>query len=191
VFGQQPFRLRKYYLLEDAPLPERTLVVEVDVADDPFTVCSFHAPPGVNWKALKPQSLVALARWLSTRQGPLLVGMDANTPKTDHPDIHQNEWWWKEEPLLLGAQPLHHLHDALRVWLAAHPSEAEQLYALRPRGPLAISHRRGHTKTPCRYDFISTTPDFTPTSIDYLYNEAIQAGSDHALVVADLQLTTG
>jgi hypothetical protein len=30
------------------------------------------------------------------------------------------------------------------------------------------------------------TPDFTVTQVDYLYDEAIKAGSDHALVVAEL-----
>lgn len=112
--------------------------------------------------------------------------MDANTPRTDHPDIKQNEWWWRDEPLLLGAQPLHHLQDALRTWLTAHPTEAERLYALRPHGPLAISHKRGHKKISSRYDFIYTTPDFTVTHVEYLYDEAIKAGSDHALVIADL-----
>jgi hypothetical protein len=131
VLGQKPFQLRKYYLLENAPLPERALIVEVDFADDPFTICCFHAPPGVNWKDLKPKSLVTLANWLSSRQGPILVGLDANAPKTDHPDIYQNEWWWKDEPLLLGAQSHHHLHDVLRVWLAAHPLFPSHFCALR------------------------------------------------------------
>ena len=79
------------------------------------------------------------------------------------------------------------LHDALRVWLAAHPIEAEQLYSLHPQGPLAISYDRG---VPCRYDFIYVTPDFTVSHVDYLYREAIEAGSDHALVVADLLQTS-
>lgn len=186
LFGKAAFPLKAQWLLEDAPLPERTLIVEVDAPTRPLTVCSFHAPPGVTWKERKPQSLVALARWLSYYPGSILVGMDANTPKTDHPDITQNEWWWKEEPLLLGERPLHPLRDALRSWLATHPSEAMQVCADRPQGPLAISHKRGRTNVPCRYDCIYTTDHFIVTRIAYLYDEAIQAGNDHALVIAEL-----
>lgn len=35
-------------------------------------------------------------------------------------------------------------------------------------------------------DFIYITPDFAVSEVRYVYEEAIQAGSDHALVVADL-----
>jgi len=186
IFGKTAFPLRTQYLLKDAPLPERTLIVEVSTPTQPLTVGSFHAPPGVTWKELKPQSLVALARWLSCHPGPILIGMDANAPKTDHPNITQNEWWWKEEPLLLGERPLHPLRDVLRMWLTAHPDELEQLSTDHPKGPLAISHRRGRTKIPCRYDFIYTTNHFAVRQIAYLYDEATQAGSDHALVMAAL-----
>jgi hypothetical protein len=111
--------------------------------------------------------------------------------KTDHPDIEQNEWWWEEEPLLLGPGPLHPLKDALRVWLAAHPLEAEQRYALYPQGPLALPHYRGRgAPILCRYDFLYITPDFSVSQIHYLYDEAISAGNDHAAVVSDLTYTS-
>ena len=39
-----------------------------------------------------------------------------------------------------------------------------------------------------RYDFIlATDPTFAAVGVEYLYDEALQAGSDHALVLADLQ----
>ena len=189
IFGQLPFRLRKYYLLELLPFPERALVAEVDSPAGPLTLCSFHTPNGSRWKELKPQSLTILAQWLVSHSDRTLVGIDANTPKADYPDIAQNQWWWDDEPQMLGSRPLHSLHDALRVWLAAHPIEAEQMYSLRPQGPLAISYYRGKKKRPvlCRYDFIYVTPDFTVSNVNYFYREAIEVGSDHALVVADLR----
>ena len=187
IFGQPPFRLRKYYLLE-TPFAEKALIVEVDSPTGPLTLCSFHTPHGSGWKELKLQSLMVLARWLVSHSERTLVGIDANTPKAEHPDIAQNQWWRDGEPQMLGSRPLHPLRDALRVWLAAHPIEAEQLYSLRPQGPLAISYDRGKKKrpVPCRYDFIYVTPDFTVSNVNYLYREAIEVGSDHALVIADL-----
>jgi endonuclease/exonuclease/phosphatase family metal-dependent hydrolase len=192
ILGQAPYRLKQAFLLEQAPLPERALIVEVETPIGPLTLCSFHAPPGVSWQEKKPLAFLALARWLAQHQTRVLVGMDANTPKTDHPDIEQNEWWWDEEPLMLGPRPLHPLKDALRVWLVAHPLEAEQRYALYPQGPLALSHYRGRgAPIPCRYDFIYITPDFSVSQVHYLYDEAISAGSDHAAVVSDLTYITG
>ncbi len=194
ICGQFPFRFKQAFLLEDAPLPERALIVEVESPLGPLTLVSFHAPPGVSWQEKKPQAFLALARWLAQHQTRVLVGMDANAPKTDHPDSEQNEWWWPDEPLLLGPRPLHPLKDALRIWLEAHPSEAEQRQALRPQGPLALSHIRGKGASvpiPCRYDFIYITPDFSVSQIHYLYDEAISAESDHAAVVSDLTYITG
>src|SRR5258705_9970727 len=79
------------------------------------------------------------------------------------------------------------------LWLAAHPLEAAQRQALRPQGPLALSHIRGKgalVPIPCRYDFIYITPDFSVSQIHYLYDEAISAGSDHAMVMSDLIYTS-
>jgi hypothetical protein len=162
-------------------------MAEVEAPTGSLFLSSFHTPPGVTWLEKKPLSLLALARWLAQHQTRVVVGIDANAPKTDHPNIERNEWFWEDEPLMLGHEPLHSLKDALRVWLADHPTEAQRCYALRPRGPLAISYNRS-TRRPvyCRYDFIYTTTDFSVSRIDYLYEEALRAGSDHALVVADL-----
>lgn len=189
LLGQASFHYKSSFLLEEAPLPERALITEVETLTGPLTLCSFHTPPGATWKEKKPESLVALAKWLANRQTRVIVGMDANAPKSDRPDIEQNEWFWEKEPLMLGAQPLHVLRDSLRIWLSTHPLEAAHLLANSPQGPLAVSYNRGWGKRvfiPCRYDFIYITPDFGVSEVRYLYEEAIQAGSDHALVVADL-----
>lgn len=187
VLGKAPSRLQRSMLLESAPLPERALIVDVEGLEKPLTICSFHAPPGVSWGDKKPQSHLALAHWLGEHQWPILVGMDANAPKTDHSDYKKNEWWWKEEALLLGPRPLHPLRDAFRLWLSTHPREAEHIRSNRPKGPLAVSYNRGRGMSiPCRYDCIYLTPDIDVVQVRYLYDEALKAGSDHALVVADL-----
>ncbi len=189
LLGQASFRSKSSFLLEEAPLPERALIAEVETLTGPLTLCSYHTPPGATWREKKPQSLVALAKWLANQPTRVIVGMDANAPKSDRLYIEQNEWFWEKEPLMLGAQPLHVLRDSLRVWLTAHPLEAARLQAHSPHGPLAVSYNRGWGKKlfiPCRYDFIYITPDFGVSEVLYLYEEAIQAGSDHALVVEDL-----
>lgn len=62
--------------------------------------------------------------------------------------------------------------------------------AMRPNGPLAVSHVRGNSRkwTECRYDFIYVSTDIRVHHVDYVFDGAIRAASDHALVVADLEL---
>jgi endonuclease/exonuclease/phosphatase family metal-dependent hydrolase len=189
IFGGSSFHLLSSSLLPDLDFPERTLAVRVRGTVVPLTVCSFHIPPGASWGAVKPKTMRSIADWLAHLQGNVIVGIDANAPKIDHPDLGSNTWWWKDEPLLLGAKPIHHLRDALRSYLQDRPDEFASIAASRPTGPLALSHIRGnkHKRTECRYDFVYHTPGISVESISYLYEEALAAGSDHAVVTAELR----
>jgi hypothetical protein len=115
--------------------------------------------------------------------------MDANTPDRDHPDSSKIGWHWSDEPKLLGPNAEHTLRDVLRTYLAAHPEELEEILRVRPEGPLAISHdtgKRNGKSNPRRYDCICATPDLQVEGVEYLYEEGLQAGSDHALVIATM-----
>jgi endonuclease/exonuclease/phosphatase family metal-dependent hydrolase len=78
---------------------------------------------------------------------------------------------------------------ALRSYLQDRPDEFARIAASRPSGPLAISHIRGNKRkrTECRYDFIYHSPGIRVEGISYLYEEALAAGSDHAVVTAELR----
>ncbi len=190
VLGRAPFQAKSAQLLTQLNFPERALTVRVGSPIE-LGLCSFHIPPGVSWGKIKPQTIIAVAEWLKQQNGHTIFGIDANSPKTDHPLLAQNEWWWKDEPVLLGASPLHDLRDCLRLYLEHRPKELQQIADRRPRGPLAISHVRGKRGqiTECRYDFIYVSPGIRVLDIQYLYEEALQAGSDHALVTSLLQIT--
>lgn len=93
--------------------------------------------------------------------------------------------------VLLGAHPAHALLDVLRVKLATDPEAMERVRRERPEGPLAVSYDRGRLSggsVPCRYDVIYATRDFVVEDVQYLYRASLDAGSDHALVYADLTL---
>lgn len=188
VFGRSPFRSDSWQVLTEMHFPERALVVQTVSASGPLTVCSFHIPPGASWGIIKPQTMKAIAEWLGTQPGSVVVGMDANSPKTDHPDPLKNEWWWKDEPSLLGPAPLHQLRDAFRRYLSDRQDLLDTIQADRPGGPLAISYVRGRglQKIPCRYDVILVSPNVMVNKVEYLpLNDAL---SDHALVVSHLEL---
>ncbi len=117
------------------------------------------------------------------------MGIDANAPKTDCFRHSENQWWWKDEPVLLGAEPWHDLVDVYRIFLKQHPEMLKEILEKRPEGPLAVSHIRGNKQkyTPSRYDFIYATPDIKIINVQYLFDEALAVGSDHALVLAELE----
>ena len=121
----------------------------------------------------------------------MLLGLDANTPKVDHPDEARSEFWWPpHEPLVLGSPAAreHDLSDAFRRWLAANPFELEAIAAKRPAGPLAVTHLRGAKNIPCRDDQIWVSPEWTVESVRHLTEASFEAGSDHALVSANLSI---
>jgi exonuclease III len=188
LFGRLPFSAVSSELLAHLAFPERALVVRAGSAAGAITICSFHAPPGASWGQIKPRTLKAIAEWLAGQGGTLVFGIDANTPKTDHPNPVENDWWWDEEPLLLGPKPVHRFHDALRLFLERRPEMMAAIRAERPHGPLAVSHFRGRgdRRTGCRYDFIYVSTDLMVEDVTYLHKEALEAGSDHALVVVQL-----
>ena len=71
------------------------------------------------------------------------------------------------------------------------PDAAVQLAAGNPRGPLAVTHRTGKRRNspgnPRRFDSIWITPHWRVLTIDHLYDDTIAAGSDHAVVIAELE----
>jgi hypothetical protein len=97
------------------------------------------------------------------------------------------------DDLLFGQGKIHLLDDGLRRWLADNPAEAAALAGC-PSGPLAITHRTGRRPnspgTGRSFDSIWLTSHWTVRQVEHLYDEGIAAGSDHAVVVADLMPIT-
>jgi endonuclease/exonuclease/phosphatase family metal-dependent hydrolase len=185
--------------------PERILLIETQTGGTPFIAVSYHAPPGVSYKIVKPRQAVAFASWLSEQEEPLLFGADANTPKIDAPDLANTRTHWHTgdrrlhgEPgddVLFGARKRHVLEDALRRWLARHPDEMERLRASKRSGPLAITHVTGKRKnfpgTPRRYDSVWISRHWVVRHIEHYKKVIEEVGSrisDHAPVIVDLDL---
>jgi endonuclease/exonuclease/phosphatase family metal-dependent hydrolase len=76
--------------------------------------------------------------------------------------------------------------------LTFDPDEVDRL-GIKPSGPLAITHRTGRRKnspgTGRRFDSIWVSRHWVVRHIEHLYEEGIAAGSDHAPVMVDLDLT--
>lgn len=173
----------------DVLLSSRTLAVTATRGGAILTLLSCYAPTNTGpGRKGRPGYFGALAAWLSTVPAPVVLGMDANGPCVDHPGIEQSRWWTEEEALVLGAGV--RTSDVLRLWYADHPAELKRRVRYYPNGPLADSYHRGRRGKylRCRYDSIRVSPGISVTDIRYLYKEAVQAGSDHALVVVEIEL---
>lgn len=167
----------------------RTLAVTAVHTGSALTLLSCYAPTNTGpGRKVRPGYFSTLASWLSAMTAPVVLGMDANGPCVDHPGIEQSRWWTEEEALVLGAGA--RTSDVLRLWYADHPAELKRRVRYYPNGPLADSYHRGRRGKylRCRYDSIRVSPGISVTDIRYLYKEAVQAGSDHALVITDIEL---
>jgi len=173
------------------PLPERSAMARVRWSGIELDAISYHSLAGSGFKAGKGVAYRGLLETLAARERPVLLGLDANTPKLDHPDEASSLFWWPaHEPLVLGPPDArqHDLSDAFRLWLAAHPAELAAIETERPHGPLAVTHLRGARNNPCRYDQVWVSPEWTVESVRHPTEASFEAGSDHALVSADLRL---
>ena len=137
-------------------------------------------------KSGKGRQVARFAAWLQQRPGPVIVGIDRNAPKWERHDLADDQWWNDSEPLLYGTQRVHDLHDTYRTVLEESPAHAETVRQERPDGPLAVTYLRAGI--PCRYDAIYASPEFHVESVEHLWDEAREAGSDHALVRAHLTI---
>lgn len=182
--------------LPDLPLPEKVLAGWIDVAGEPTTVVSYHAPTGAQHGVVKVHQALQVARWLAALDGPVIFAGDFNTPEFDPPDIAGLRTHWNTghpeldggpgDDALVGPAPIPGLRDAYRTWLAAHPEEVTRIEAERPAGPLAVTYRTGpadHHRY--RYDQIWLSAHFEVSSVTHLHDEALAAGTDHALVMVD------
>ncbi len=188
---RRPFALHDAAVLRDVPSPERTLVGTVTVEEVAITVASLAVPPGVSWgDAGKGRQAARYAAWLRDRTRPTVVGMDANSPKWDRWDLADTEFWNDREATLHGVQRAHDLRDVWRDYLDRHPDEAASLRRERPEGPLTVSfvRGRGSRRTSCRYDLVYASPEIEVEEVTYRYDDAVEAGSDHGLVLAELIL---
>jgi exonuclease III len=191
VAGRGDVELQGGDVLWRLPLPERSAIARVRWNGTELDAISYHSLTGSGYKAGKGVAYRALLETLAARERPMLLGLDANTPRVDHPDEVRSEFWWPtHEPRVLGPwhERRHDLTDAFRLWLSAHPDVMARVTAEHSEGPLAVTHLRGAKEIPCRYDQVWVSPECKVEEVRHLTEESFEAGSDHALVSADLRL---
>lgn len=177
VVARRPLRLRGAGVVADLPSLDRSLLARIGHDEQHYfgmSVLSASLPPATNWGALKVEQCLGFVRLLERRRAPMLVGIDANTPKRDHVDQDKVEYWWPEEAELLGPHAPHQLRDVYRTLHGPTPAH------------MPISHKQQGTAR--RYDHVLASPEFAVIAVDYRFDNHVRALSDHALVSVTLEL---
>lgn len=136
----------------------------------------------------------AVTRLLANIERPVIIGLDGNTwnqgidlrpaAATDrtHPFFTEHAFY--------GGDPPHGLDDAFLRYLRGHPTEYARCLAERPGGPLAVSYVRGRRENRIedRFDYLFVSPDVCVRSCRYDLATGLAAGSDHAIVRAEVEI---
>lgn len=181
-------------LVERALFPERAITANVQHGHFVFEIVCFHSLTGVHYKKAKSAQFAALADYLYAKANmPLILCCDLNEPKMDYWDPDKIEFFdqkgdkGKYAGYILQPGTAHEIRDIYRTHLFQtsyeNTHESDMLIPER----FAASHilTGGIRK---RYDYIMASHHWTVKDVRYLYDEAIQHGSDHAMVVGDLAL---
>jgi len=189
------FKLSAPKLILGLPKAERVLVAKTTLGDTHTTIASWHAPNAASEGVVtKMQGYQGIVDWLGGSSGPIVLGFDGNhwnrTLDLELKHVPDSADPWLLENRFFAANSLHRMRDAVLDHLSAHPQEYEQIKELRPQGPLAVSYIRGSKKYPVedRFDYVFVSGEMEVRSCSYDYKGATAAGSDHALVTADLHL---
>lgn len=172
-------------VFERCLFPERTLYATVMIGDRKRRIVNLHSITGVSFKMGKAVQYRRFAEVVNEYR-PDILSMDANEPKVDHYDISKMEFFDQGD----GGKGARLFFEELgRCGL-------EDIYAKRydkseyqAERPLIVSHIINN-KIHRRYDFVFAKDVSDIHKIEYYYEEACEATSDHALIVADILLGT-
>jgi endonuclease/exonuclease/phosphatase family metal-dependent hydrolase len=196
LLAQNGYRLAEPRLIPGLPKAERGLTATLMGLPLPVAVASWHAPNAASEGVqVKMAGYRALLAWLNAVPGAVVLGFDGNhwnpslelEPRVVADDARDR---WLLENQFFGGNGLHRLRDAYLDHLRRHTAEYEAICRLRLTGPLAVSYVRGphHKRVADRFDYVFASAELEVRTCTYEYDRAIAAGSDHGLVLADLEL---
>lgn len=206
ILARPPAHIVDWMLLpiDGASAEERALAMAATIVVDgrEVTVASAHMPNAAGTGGERRRRIErkmrhyrCLSEWCSGVECPLVVGADTNTwSDSAVPLAHGEDHPFAEEHRFVGLEPDHRLVDVYREHLVRNRPDLlerrRQLGAEGPDGALAATHVRGgnHPRVN-RMDRIYASRHFRAVDVATLYEDALTVGSDHALIIATLELT--
>lgn len=166
-------------VVERNVLPERTLFATIKtLCGREIRLLGIHSITGCDYKKTKSLQYDCLAEFVSEYK-PDIIGIDANEPKVDSCDISGMEFFNNGK----GAETF--FNEVKNIGLR---DGFVRFYKIDKSAniPLTVSHKV-HNKTAVRYDFIFANESIRLKAFSYNYGSAIAAGSDHALLICDME----
>ena len=166
--------------------PERTLCAVAEVDGRKLKIVTLHSITGCDHKMAKSVQFRTFAELVNT-YNPDFVSFDANKPDIDHYNVSDMRFFSQkhnENGQAARAFFEELVNQGLRD-VYAEPYDKSQYKAGQP---LVVSHIISSSKKKRRYDFLFARKDIQVKKISYLYDEAVEATSDHALIIADFEI---
>ena len=167
-------------VLDNALLPERSLLVKARFDERLIKIMSLHSITGCDHKRAKSLQFYAFADAIDKYQ-PDIVSFDANEPQVDSSTVKEMKFYDNKDNGLGAKEFFDSLDDngLSDAFVCAFEGDYEG------KKPLAISHMVSK-KTPVRYDFIFINKkSINVEKVEYKLSEAQAATGDHAFVVMD------
>lgn len=165
-------------VIDRSPFPDRTLYVTVCIDNKEIRLLALHSLTGCGYYRTKSVQYDSFAEFVDTYR-PDLVGIDANEPQIDHYIINEMEFFDN------GPGARHFFEELVEIQLIDAYTSAYDVESYVRGTPLTKSHmiRR---KGAVRYDFLFVKDSYKIEYMDYKYEEAIAAGSDHAIIISEI-----
>ena len=167
-------------VIERNVFPDRTLYATVGINSAELRLLALHSITGCGYYKAKSVQYDSFTEFIDAH-APDIIGIDANEPQIDSYDINQMKFFDNGK----GAETFFR-HIKTKGLCDTFVKHKNIVYCVEGT-PITISHNVKR-KGPVRYDFLFSNNSFEITSCDYLYDEAVKAGSDHAIIVAEFEI---
>ena len=174
-------KVLKAGVVERNLFPDRTAWAVVDFYGRQVKLLAIHSITGCGYGKAKSIQYESLMEFVEDFR-PDVIGIDANEPQIDSYDIEKMQFYNQN-----GYGAVGFFREMRNCGLLDSFVVANNITDCQEGQCLAVSYyirRKGGV----RYDFIFTKNTIKPLTCKYLYEEAIEATGDHALIVSELEL---
>ena len=180
IIVSKDIKIMSAFVLERSLLPDRTLLVDTVVNDTALRILALHSITGCHHLKAKEIQYFSFAEAIDIYK-PDIVGIDANEPQIDHYDISQMKFFDNYQKgngckTFFDTMGQNALVDAfVKDYNKSAFVEGEYL---------TTSHIIKRSNKKVRYDFLFVNEEKMGNySCKYEYEDAVKAGSDHALIM--------
>ncbi len=179
IIIHKSFQVEDSGVIERSPFPDRTMYIDFVHDNKNIKVLALHSLTGCGYYRTKSVQYDSFTEFIDNFQ-PDIIGIDANEPQIDHYDIKQMQFFDN------GPGAKHFFDKIDEISLVDSFVKHNNITVCENGVPLTKSHNI-RRKGAVRYDFIFIKNRFEINSMNYYYDDAINAGSDHALLICSLK----